>query len=79
MKKPSTLSDHATEAIAYYFAFWWAVVTLEPGKQRAVRSLMADMGLVEPKGPLALTRLGKQVLRFAQAPDRPKYPRQRTA
>ena len=73
------LSDKAIEALAYYFMFWWAVLALKPGNNRSVRSLLAHHGLIEPKGKLALTPLGKKVLDFCQADGRPKYPKKRPA
>lgn len=73
-KKPVVLNDRQIEGLAYFFHFFWCVVALAPGKQRAIRGIMADFGLVEKKGPLALSRDGKRVLAFALEDDRPRYP-----
>lgn len=74
-KAGSALGDREQEALAYFFSFWWAVIALAPGNNRGIRNLMADLGFIEKRGPLKLTRMGKRVLKFAQADDRPRYPR----
>lgn len=64
MSKPASKKD--VEALASFFAVWWAVVVLAPRDNQAIRSYMAKLGFVEKRGPLALTQSGKRVLAIAR-------------
>ena len=75
MKQPVELSDREIEALAYFFLIFWCAVVLAPGKQRQLRATMVSLGLVEPRGPLKLTRLGLRVIAFAKDERRPRYGR----
>lgn len=77
MKKPAVLNDREIEGLAYYFAFWWAVLALSPGNNRSIRSILVSHGFIEPKGKLALTKAGERVMRFVKDEGRPKYPAKR--
>lgn len=74
MKKPITLNDRAIEALAYLFMIHWAALVLNPRGQQTLRSIMKDLDLVKPRGPLALTAMGERVMNFCKDEGRPKYP-----
>mgnify|MGYP001590981601 CR=1 FL=1 len=40
MKKDVPLGDREIEGLAYYFAFWWAVVVLNPRNQQTIRDAL---------------------------------------
>lgn len=73
-KKRSKLGDRETEALVYFWSIFWCAVVLNPRGLQSYRATMASLGLVEKRGKLALTPLGKRVMAFAKADDRPRYP-----
>ena len=62
----SDLSERDTEALAGFFLIWWAALVLAPRNNREVRSVLVDLGLVKPKGRLALTERGERALAHIQ-------------
>jgi hypothetical protein len=59
-RKSQRLNSADIEALACFFAFFWAVVVLNPREQQSIRAIMRRLGLVRPKGKLALTSRGKR-------------------
>jgi hypothetical protein len=77
--KVPALTDREQEALAYFWVIHWFALALSPGTQRNLRGLMQNLGLVKPKGKLALSPVGKQIVAFAKAEGRPRYPKKRAA
>lgn len=60
------LSEKDIDALAAFWGIFWGALVLNP-MLRSVRGAMKDAGLVEPKGPLALTARGRRVMSYLKA------------
>ena len=61
------LKDKDTDALATLFGIFWAALVLNPRGQQTLRATLKSLGLVKPRGALALTAAGERVMRVARA------------
>lgn len=53
-------------ALAEFWSIFWAATVLNPRGCQAYRGTMAQLGLVERRGKLRLTKAGERALALAQ-------------
>ena len=54
------------DALASFWAMFWAALVLNPRNLRDVRGIMVSVGLVKPRGKLALTPMGRRIMKRFQ-------------
>lgn len=64
------MTDKEFDALASFWAMFWAALVLNPRRLQNVRWMMVRLGLVKPRGRLALTPLGKRIIKRFQE-DKP--------
>lgn len=58
------------EAACAVTAFFWAVIVMNPRGWQSLRHTYAKLGIIKPKGKLALTARGERIMKISRRPDK---------